>query len=177
MKKTLLYSMLVTGTFLFGCSQAPQTMNPSNSQVLNSNTQSKITEEQAKQIALNEAGGGQVAEFSYDMDDITPHYDIKVLNGTTEYELEISAVDGSILKRSNEFNKVPTSEVKIDEAKAKEIALSQVSGGTIGEFKLDYENGFPVYEITIYEGKTEYDFEISGVDGTIISRSVDNRFD
>ena len=32
MKKTLLYSMLVTGAFLFGCSSAPQTTNPSTTQ-------------------------------------------------------------------------------------------------------------------------------------------------
>lgn len=264
MKKTLLYSMLVTGAFLFGCSSAPQTTNPSTTQTETpitsqnpnstniSGAQVTITEEQAKEIALKEVGSGNVIEFSYDMDDIIPNYDITIVNGTTEYEFEISAVDGSILKRSSEQNPLITTEVKIDEAKvkeiinnqvngtivgikldrddylpvydvtvvdgtykyefevsamdgsilskdqelinqasnintnqglnidqtkAKEIALGQVNSGVIGEFSLDYERGIPVYEITVYEGRTEYEFEISGIDGSIISRSVDTNLD
>ena len=251
MKKTLLYSMLVTGAFLFGCSSAPQTTNPSTTQTETpitsqnpnstniSGAQVTITEEQAKEIALKEVGSGNVIEFSYDMDDIIPNYDITIVNGTTEYEFEISAVDGSILKRSSEQNPLITNEVKIDEAKvkeiinnqvngtivgikldrddylpvydvtvvdgtykyefevsamdgsilskdqelnidqtkAKEIALGQVNSGVIGEFSLDYERGIPVYEITVYEGRTEYEFEISGIDGSIISRSVDTNLD
>ena len=67
--------------------------------------------------------------------------------------------------------------LNIDQTKAKEIALGQVNSGVIGEFSLDYERGIPVYEITVYEGRTEYEFEISGIDGSIISRSVDTNLD
>ena len=64
-----------------------------------------------------------------------------------------------------------------DEAKAKEIALGQVPNGTITEISFDYENGVLVYEVTVVEGTTEYDFEISGVDGSIISKSMDSTLD
>ena len=219
---------------------------------INTTNQAKIDEQQAKEIALKEAGGGQVTQFSYDMDDYTPNYDITVLNGTTEYEYEISAVDGSILKRSLEnhptgtntvtideakvkeivnnqvkgtivsikldhddarlvydvtvvdetykydfeisavdgsivsqdkelinqvSNSTNTQGVTIDEAKAREIALSQVPNGTIIEISFDYEMGVLVYDVTVVEGTTEYDFEISGVDGSIISRSMDSTLD
>ena len=37
--------------------------------------------------------------------------------------------------------------------------------------------GVLVYDVTVVEGTTEYDFEISGVDGSIISRSMDSTLD
>ncbi len=256
MRKTVLYSMLLTGFVLFGCSAKHQSVNPTTNSNpnpnINTTNQAKIDEQQAKEIALKEAGGGQVTEFSYDMDDYTPNYDITVLNGTSEYEYEISAVDGTILKRSVENHPTGTNTttideakvkeivndqvkgtivsikldqddarlvydvtvvdetykyeyeisavdgsivsqdrelinqasnstnmqgVTIDEAKAKEIALGQVPNGTITEISFDYEMGILVYGVTVIEGTTEYEFEISGVDGSIISKSMDSRLD
>ena len=238
MKKTLWYSMLVTGAFLFGCSSAPQTTNPSTTQTETpitsqnpnstniSGAQVTITEEQAKEIALKEVGSGNVIEISavdgsilkrsseqnplitnevkideakvkeiinnqvngtivgikLDRDDYLPVYDVTVVDGTYKYEFEVSAMDGSILSKDqeliNQASNINTNQgLNIDQTKAKEIALGQVNSGVIGEFSLDYERGIPVYEITVYEGRTEYEFEISGIDGSIISRSVDTNLD
>ena len=110
MRKTTLYSMLLTGFVLFGCSANQQPVN----QATNSNTNTNIN---------------------------------------------------------------TTNQVTIDEAKAKEIALGQVPNGTITEISFDYENGVLVYEVTVVEGTTEYDFEIIGVDGSIISKSMDSTLD
>lgn len=173
MRKTALYSMLLTGFFLFGCSANNQPVNPTTNSNPNTNinttNQAKIDEQQAKEIALKEAGGGQVTEFSYDMDDYTPNYDITVLNGTTEYEYEISAVDGSILKRSLENHPTGTNTVTIDEAKVKEIVNNQVKG-TIVSIKLDHDDARLVYDVTVVDETYKYDFEISAVDGSIVSQ-------
>lgn len=173
MRKTALYSMLLTGFVLFGCSANNQPVNPTTNSNPNTNinttNQAKIDEQQAKEIALKEAGGGQVTEFSYDMDDYTPNYDITVLNGTTEYEYEISAVDGSILKRSLENHPTGTNTVTIDEAKVKEIVNNQVKG-TIVSIKLDHDDARLVYDVTVADETYKYDFEISAVDGSIVSQ-------
>ena len=173
MRKTALYSMLLTGFVLFGCSANKQPVNPTTNSNPNTNinttNQAKIDEQQAKEIALKEAGGGQVTEFSYDMDDYTPNYDITVLNGTTEYEYEISAVDGSILKRSLENHPTGTNTVTIDEAKVKEIVNNQVKG-TIVSIKLDHDDARLVYDVTVVDETYKYDFEISAVDGSIVSQ-------
>ena len=173
MRKTALYSMLLTGFVLFGCSANNQPVNPTTNSNPNTNinttNQAKIDEQQAKEIALKEAGGGQVTEFSYDMDDYTPNYDITVLNGTTEYEYEISAVDGSILKRSVENNPTGTNAATIDEAKVKEIVNNQVKG-TIVSIKLDHDDARLVYDVTVVDETYKYDFEISAVDGSIVSQ-------
>ena len=173
MRKTVLYSMLLTGFVLFGCSANNQPVNPTTNSNPNTNinttNQAKIDEQQAKEIALKEAGSGQVTEFSYDMDDYTPNYDITVLNGTTEYEYEISAVDGSILKRSLENHPTGTNTVTIDEAKVKEIVNNQVKG-TIVSIKLDHDDARLVYDVTVVDETYKYDFEISAVDGSIVSQ-------
>ena len=173
MRKTALYSMLLTGFVLFGCSANNQPVNPTTNSNPNTNinttNQAKIDEQQAKEIALKEAGSGQVTEFSYDMDDYTPNYDITVLNGTTEYEYEISAVDGSILKRSLENHPTGTNTVTIDEAKVKEIVNNQVKG-TIVSIKLDHDDARLVYDVTVVDETYKYDFEISAVDGSIVSQ-------
>ena len=142
MRKTTLYSMLLTGFVLFGCSANQQPVNEATNSNTNTNinttNQVTIDEAKAKEIALKEAGGGQVTEFSQDMDDYTPNYDITILNGTSEYEFEISAVDGSILKRSVENHPTGTNATTIDEAKVKEVIEAEgytVLGVSTEEYK------------------------------------------
>lgn len=60
-----------------------------------------ITDEEAKQIALNQMQG-TITEFSRDFDDYIPKYEISIVNGDMEYEYEISAIDGSIIGYSVE---------------------------------------------------------------------------
>ena len=46
----------------------------------------------------------------------------------------------------DETSKSPISnnQLNITEDEAKEIALNEVSGGTISEFRLEYDNGMPI---------------------------------
>ena len=70
---------------------------------------------------------------------------------------------------------------KVDEARAKEIALThagvKAADATITKSKLDYEDGCQVYEIEFYvsgsSGYTEYDYEIEAATGKIVSYDHD----
>ena len=70
---------------------------------------------------------------------------------------------------------------KVDEAKAKEIALNhagvKAADATVTKSKLDYEDGRQVYEIEFYvsgsSGYTEYDYEIEAATGKIVSYDHD----
>ena len=70
---------------------------------------------------------------------------------------------------------------KVDEARAKEIALThagvKAADATITKSKLDYEDGCQVYEIEFYvsgsSGYTEYDYEIDTATGKIVSYDHD----
>ena len=134
-----------------------------------------------KEIVNNQVKG-TIVSIKLDHDDARLVYDVTVVDETYKYDFEISAVDGSIVSQDKELinqvsNSTNTQGVTIDEAKAREIALSQVPNGTIIEISFDYEMGVLVYDVTVVEGTTEYDFEISGVDGSIISRSMDSTLD
>ena len=157
-------------------------------------------------------GGGTITEFSQDFDDRVPNYDVTIRHGNAEYDLEISAVDGSILAFDVEYDKVvqkpsnstpsskpststskpsnstssstskpsnstSSSNIKITAAKAKEIAIAQAGGGTVTDFSQDFDDRIPKYEVTVRNGNTEYDFDISAVDGSILSREVDHEND
>lgn len=66
---------------------------------------------------------------------------------------------------------------KVDEAKAKEIALThagvKAADATVTKSKLDYDDGRQIYEIEFYvsgsSGYTEYDYEIEAATGKIVS--------
>ena len=70
---------------------------------------------------------------------------------------------------------------KVDEARAKEIALNhagvKAADTTVTKSKLDYEDGRQVYEIEFYvsgsSGYTEYDYEIEAATGKIVSYDHD----
>ena len=175
--------------------------NTSSSNTTTSKVKTSVA--RAKEIAIAHVGGGTVTEFSQDFDDLVPNYDATIRHGNAEYDLEISAVDGSILAFDVEYDKVAqkpssststsnpsnstsnstskpsskpsnsTSNIKISAAKAKEIAIAQAGGGTVSDFSQDFDDRVPKYEVTVRNGNKEYDFDISAVDGSILSREVD----
>lgn len=63
-----------------------------------------ISAEKASEIALQEAGGGTIVELSLDNDDGIQQYEVEIMNGNKEFELEIDAADGKILKSEQDDN-------------------------------------------------------------------------
>lgn len=64
----------------------------------------------------------------------------------------------------------------IGEAKARAIALERVPGATdndIISFEKDIDDGYAEYEGEIFYDGTEYEFEISASDGSILSWEID----
>ena len=186
----------------------------SSQQTATASSKIKTTVARAKEIAVARVGGGTITEFSQDFDDRVPNYDVTIRHGNAEYDLEISAVDGSILAFDVEYDKVvqkpsnstpsskpstststskpsnstssstskpsnstSSSNIKITAAKAKEIAIAQAGGGTVTDFSQDFDERVPKYEVKVRNGNTEYDFDISAVDGSILSREVDHEND
>ncbi|MGE7624670.1 PepSY domain-containing protein [Viridibacillus sp. NPDC096237] len=130
--------------------------------------------EKAKKIALNNVGG-TVQKAKLDKSDGV--YEIEIINGATEYEFEIDAKTGEILKKESEVSddvitttkpstgnttKPTTINKAIGIAKAKEIALQSVNG-TVKKSKYDQEDG--VYEFEILTNEYEYEIDVDAVTG------------
>lgn len=142
----------------------------------------------AKEIALAHAGiSASDASFiraELDTDDGVKVYEIEFTSGTTEYEYEVNAQTGAVIKFSmesletvdpgasaTEAAKPPQGSV-ITAAKAKEIALNHAgisaAGATFVKVELDKDDGVLIYEVEFCVGATEYEYEIDALTGSVI---------
>lgn len=156
---------------------------------------SLISKAEAEAAALKDAGLGE-AEASalrtrLEFDDGRFQYEVDFYNNGTEYEYLIQAKDGDIIARDIEGGKdsgqlpeaagnqpaagAQSQQKSPDEAKAaalKDAGLSETDV-TFKKTELDHSHGMQVYEIEFYTSDTEYDYEISASDGTVLEKSVE----
>lgn len=161
----------------------------------------KITLDQAKEIALSDAGltASQVTftEGKLDVEDGISLYDICFYAENTEYEYEILADTGAIYSRSKETYmpevNVPTAptqpnegaapvdsqsgttQISLEAAKSKALADAGLAADavTYTKARLDMDDGVAVYEIDFYTATQKYEYEIHAVTGAVLDRSVE----
>lgn len=124
--------------------------------------------EKAKEIAIAKAGGGDVVSIELDVEDGVMVYEGEIVYNNVEYDFDINALDGTILKWEEDRNgvNIDTSNV-IGEARAKEIILAKAPGAEITKLVLDEDDGILYYEgYARVDGKL-YEFEVKADDGVI----------
>ena len=134
--------------------------------------------EAAKQIALQEAGGGTVVKAKADRDDGILVYEVEIINGNFKYEIKIHAQTGKILEVDKEYkenSQQPSdeeSQITLEEAKAAALTDAGVTEDevTYTKTKLDQEDGILVYEIEFYTATHEYEYEINASTGAVYSK-------
>ena len=148
----------------------------------------QVTPEVAKSIMLNKVPGANILEFSYDGDDKTPKYDGTLIKDNYEYEVDVNAKTGQIIKFEKEAvfvanngsanntstnNQQATTQQStaaknsyIGEAKAKSITLNKVPGATIRSFYFDGDST-PEYDGELIKDGYEYDISVDAVTGAI----------
>ncbi|MCM1419657.1 MAG: PepSY domain-containing protein, partial [Roseburia sp.] len=143
---------------------------------------SRITEAEAKSIALKHAGlkESQVTftKVKQDYDDGVSLYEIEFVTETAKYEYDVRVSDGKIVESSSEAISAPASTPSsgsIDEAEAKSIALKHVglkeSQVTFTKVKQDYDDGVSLYEIEFVTETTKYEYDVRASDGKIVESS------
>ena len=149
-------------------------------------SQMPIGRDKALEIAKTHAGltdAGLTWEVDPELDEVPPHYEVELHQGGQEYEYKIQAYTGEILysntQPDDDDDSAPavTGTTDIGTEKAKSIAL-EAAGVTASQVQnlrveRDYDDGQLEYEIEFYVGSTEYDYVISGVDGTILEQDVE----
>ena len=106
-------------------------------------------------------------------------YEIEFRVGKTEYEYEIDAETGRIISAEKETKNEAAGggEVKLTGSQAVAEALERagLSASQVKELEceLDYEDGKPIYEIEFKYGNTEYEYEISAYDGSVVSSKTE----
>ena len=149
-------------------------------------SQMPIGRDKALEIAKTHAGltdAGLTWEVDPELDEVPPHYEVELHQGGQEYEYKIQAYTGEVLysntQQDDDDDSAPavTGTTDIGTEKAKSIAL-EAAGVTASQVRnlrveRDYDDGRLEYEIEFYVGSTEYDYVISGVDGTILEQDVE----
>ena len=149
-------------------------------------SQMPIGRDKALEIAKTHAGltdTGLTWEVDPELDEVPPHYEVELHQGGQEYEYKIQAYTGEVLysntQPDDDDDSAPavTGTTDIGTEKAKSIAL-EAAGVTASQVQnlrveRDYDDGRLEYEIEFYVGSTEYDYVISGVDGTILEQDVE----
>ena len=158
----------------------------------------RITEADAKQIALDHAGISESEtdrlRVKLDYDDGVQEYEVTFYVGNREYDYDIDAATGTIRSFDSEIEddyniasapsatRAATSSssgATITEAEAKQIALDH-AGVSESEtermrVKLGRDDGVQEYEVNFYVGNREYDYDINAATGAI--RSYDSEID
>lgn len=148
------------------------------------NPAASVTEDAAKQTALSHAGlsAGNVTftKCKLDSDDGMLIYEIEFIASGTEYEYEINAQTGAIIKSESDTVQQtpnqpnPSAAISLDDAK--QIALDdaglQAKAVTFTKSKQDRDDGQPIYEIEFIASGTEYEYEINAQTGAIVKKEI-----
>lgn len=159
-----------------------------------------IGEEKAKTVALERAGVTESELLLYkigmDTHNGTMVYDVEFTTYSYEFDCDVNAKTGEIVKFEKEYNGVAPAvsaqpdtaqpntnqtagEITVEEAKtiALEHAGVKAADATFIQAKRDYDNGRSVYEIEFVvasgNGYLEYDYDIATADGSIVSFDYD----
>ena len=159
-----------------------------------------IGEEKAKTVALERAGVTErellLYKIGMDTHNGTMVYDVEFTTDSYEFDCDVNAKTGEIVKFEKEYNGVAPAvsaqpdtaqpntnqtagEITVEEAKT--IALNHAGlaadAVTFVKAKQDYDDGRLVYEIefvtTSGNGYLEYDYEIDAATGSILSYDYD----
>ena len=155
-----------------------------------------IGQENALAAALAHAGFTMENLTSYEVDMDTEDgifvYEIEFMDNGYEYEYDIDASTGAVVKYSREkddeaipstssgYNQTQNADL-ISLESAKEIALAHAglssSAVTFVKMELDEDDGINVYELEFVSGEYEYEYEINAETSAIMDYSLEHEDD
>ncbi len=155
-------------------------VSPEKTEVVENVEVPTLDAEQAKETAFAHAGvsADQVFDLKVDIDreKNVLVYEIDFQVGANEYEYDINAADGSVVKHKTKIDDdyIDPAEASsfIDKESAKKAAFTHAGVAETDVFQveidLDKEKGVPVYELEFKSGKYEFEYEINASTGEIV---------
>lgn len=147
-----------------------------------------ISESKAKQIVEENAkvSSPTYKKVELDYDDGKMVYELEFIKDSREYEYELNALTGEILKKEIEYhektstqNQVSsqnTDSINISQADVKDIAMKNAGVSSVTNYRseLDYDDGVQKYDIEFVSGTKKYEYTIRASDGAILDKEVKN---
>ena len=181
--KRVLFSVVITLSLFLsaGCSGSDNSALAPAESAAPEAAVSSINEEQAKAIALKDAGITETdvtfMQVKTDIENGVSVFDVEFIAGDTEYDYEIDAATGEIrskdrdieaslaepaLPTGDEFSKEDALDIALEHAGLKE------SDVTVTELYRETDDGVDMYKVEFLSGGMEYDYEIRVSDGKIL---------
>ena len=148
--------------------------------------QGQITEAQAKQIALADAGltEDQVTfvRSQVDYDDGVKEFEVEFYAGNMEYDYDIDAASGAIRSKDQDCEfYAPTAGQAAGGAVTKEQALETAlnhagvskADASYVQVHKDYDDGMEQFDVKFYVGMTEYSYDIDANTGRIVDYDIE----
>ncbi len=137
----------------------------------NNNITTNTNENNAKEIALNDAGvNANNANVKVETENGKQVYEVEFYNGNQKYDYKIDATTGQIISKEVD-NKTYTAQTSTPQQNSNNNSLPNVPAGATVEY--DNENGVPTYEVEYKEGNVEHSYEVNANTGAVIEREVD----
>ncbi len=146
-----------------------------------------ITEEQAKKIVFDHSGidasKAEKIKIELDRDDGVNKYEVEFYVDGVEYEYDINAATGSVIKYKNKDKKEDKDEIvlngtEIGEDEAKGIAFADANvneaDATDVKVKIDEDDGVIEYEVKFTVADVKYDYDIDAYTGEILDSKQKN---
>ena len=147
----------------------------------------QITEDEAKNIALTDAGVTEAdvtgIRVKLDKDNGVWEYEVDFYAGDMEYDYDIDAATGTIRSKDTEieddFPVAPPEGTVISEEEARDIVLENVPGAVEDDIRihLDKDDGKYVYEAELVQDETEHEFEIDAETGKVLKWEQESIYD
>ena len=148
--------------------------------------QGQITEAQARQIALKDAGltEDQVTfvRSQVDYDDGVKEFEVEFYAGNMEYDYDIDAASGAIRSKDQDCEfYAPTAGQAAGGAVTKEQALETAlnhagvskANASYVQVHKDYDDGMEQFDVKFYVGMTEYSYDIDANTGRIVDYDIE----
>jgi uncharacterized membrane protein YkoI len=194
-KRTLMVLCLaVSAVFLSACQSVTAHLEEGVRKAANAATTGLITAEEAKSIALTDAGNPSATHVraEFDWDDGVPEYEVEFYTDAQEWEYTIHGETGAVLNKNVENKRKspettapspntepakPSATAKITAEEAEDIALNHagLSRADVIMDRTEYDpfDRVPEYEIEFRADKWEYSYEVHAETGKILSSEKD----
>ena len=115
-------------------------------------------------------------EIEYDYENGNMIYDVEFHCNNIEYDYEVDAVSGKILKIEIENNNNSNNKY-LSKNKIEEIAIKKANVSKYYDYDIEFEfkGGTPIYEVEFETDGAEYEIEIDAKNGNIIKYEVKNK--
>ena len=139
-----------------------------------------IGEAKAKELALGHAklSASDVTFIHVELDweNGRQVYDVEFYSGAKEYDYEIDAKTGEIVSFDYDAEGYAPSQSGnvITQEAAVKLAQDRVPNATLVKIEYDFDDGRPVYEGELREGRWEYEFEIDAATGEFLKWEKDD---